>query len=185
MKIFIDTEFTGLHQNTSLISIGIVTEDNRYFYAELNDYDKSQIDEWLYNNIIKNLSYNTYRTNSLIPEIKPNIAKKYGMKSNRKDITKALIEFLSPYDNIEIWSDCLAYDWVLFCELFGGALNLPKNISYIPMDICTLMKMKNIDPDINREEFISEYITNEEHNKHNALWDAKVIKWCYEKLITI
>lgn len=39
MKIFFDTEFTGLQQNTSLISIGLVTEDDRSFYAELVDYN--------------------------------------------------------------------------------------------------------------------------------------------------
>jgi DNA polymerase III epsilon subunit-like protein len=38
MKIFFDTEFTGLHKDTTLISIGLVSEDNRKFYAELIDY---------------------------------------------------------------------------------------------------------------------------------------------------
>ena len=47
MKIFFDTEFTGLHKNTTLISIGLVAENGDKIYAELNDYDKSQIDEWL------------------------------------------------------------------------------------------------------------------------------------------
>ena len=42
-KIFFDTEFTGLHQKTTLISIGLVSEDGREFYAELTDYDKSQV----------------------------------------------------------------------------------------------------------------------------------------------
>lgn len=39
MKIFFDTEFTGLHKDTTLVSIGMVSEDNRQFYAELTDYD--------------------------------------------------------------------------------------------------------------------------------------------------
>jgi len=38
MKIFFDTEFTGLHQNTSLISIGCIDEECRTFSAELTDY---------------------------------------------------------------------------------------------------------------------------------------------------
>jgi hypothetical protein len=79
-----------------------------------------------------------------------------------------------------MWSDCLAYDWVLFCQLWGGAFGVPKNIYYIPFDICTLFKEKGIDPDINREEFAG--LVAGEHDKHNALWDAKVIKKCYEKL---
>ena len=45
MKIFFDTEFTGLHKGTELISIGMVDEVGRTFYAEFNDYDKNQIEE--------------------------------------------------------------------------------------------------------------------------------------------
>ena len=43
-KIFFDTEFTGLQLNTSLISIGLVTEHGFSFYAELNDYKKELLD---------------------------------------------------------------------------------------------------------------------------------------------
>ena len=32
MKIFFDTEFTGLHKNTTLISIGLVSETGDEFY---------------------------------------------------------------------------------------------------------------------------------------------------------
>ena len=91
--------------------------------------------------------------------------------------------------SVEIWSDCLAYDWVLFCELFGGALNknLPNNVYYIPFDICTLFKMKGIDPDISREGYAGmaygEGADDEKDTKHNALWDAMVIKGCYERLV--
>ena len=81
---------------------------------------------------------------------------------------------------IEVWSDCLSYDWVLFNQLFEN--NLPNNIYYIPFDICTLFKIKNIDPDISREEFTENKIKSK---KHNALHDAFVIKECYDKLILI
>lgn len=47
MNIYFDTEFTGLHQNTTLISIGCVSEDNKTFYAELDDYDQSQVNVWI------------------------------------------------------------------------------------------------------------------------------------------
>ena len=42
MKIFFDTEFTGLHKDTTLISIGLIDENNRSLYIELTDYDMSQ-----------------------------------------------------------------------------------------------------------------------------------------------
>ena len=59
---------------------------------------------------------------------------------------------------------------------------MPDNVCYIPFDICTLFKIKGIDPDINREEFINNSIKGK---KHNSLYDAKVIRACYKKLINI
>ena len=66
---------------------------------------------------------------------------------------------------------------------------------YIPFDICTLFKVKGIDADINREEFISNTRSenedilhfDEQGNliksfKHNSLWDARVIRQCFFKL---
>lgn len=58
MKVFFDTEFTGLHQNTTLISIGLVDENNNTFYAEFNDYDKLQVDDWIQKNVVNNLLFN-------------------------------------------------------------------------------------------------------------------------------
>lgn len=52
MKVFFDTEFTGLHQGTTLISIGLVAESGEEFYAEFNDYDASQINDWIDINVL-------------------------------------------------------------------------------------------------------------------------------------
>ena len=40
--IFIDTEFTGEHAYTTLVSLGITTLEGDEFYVTLNDYDKNQ-----------------------------------------------------------------------------------------------------------------------------------------------
>lgn len=174
MNLYFDTEFTGLHKDTTLISIGIISDDNGFFYAELNDYDKSQINEWLKKNVIDNLRYNnkdTFRAES---------GYNLSVKGNLKEVSEALKEWIGQFKDIKIWSDCLAYDWVLFNHLFGHAFNLPKNIYYIPFDICTLFEVKGIDADISREEFINNSVIG---NKHNSLYDAKVIRACYKKLI--
>ena len=83
-----------------------------------------------------------------------------------------------------MWSDCLSYDWVLFCQIFGHAFNVPSNVYYIPFDICTLFFAKGIDPDVNREEFSIVY-DKIKQDKHNALHDAMVIKACFERLKTM
>jgi hypothetical protein len=171
MKVFFDTEFTGLHQDTTLISIGCYDEDGNAFYAETTDYKQSQVDEWIKNNVIANLVQNGVDLFSL--EARPEIG-------TTSFVKKELEKWLSSYNFVEMWSDCLSYDWVLFCQLWGHAFNIPKNVYYIPFDICTLFKVKGIDPDISREEFSG---LTKGPEKHNALWDAKVIKACYEKLM--
>ena len=165
MKIFFDTEFTGLHQNTTLISIGLVSENGKTFYAEFNDYDKSQVDNDV--DVVINKSH-------------PHKNDDYVMKDDKESIAYSLQVWLSQFEKVEMWSDCLAYDWVLFNQLFGHAFNIPENVYYIPFDICTLFAIRNIDPDINREEFSGMKNNNQ---KHNALWDAKVIQACYRKAL--
>jgi len=179
MRIFFDSEFTGLHQKTTLISIGFVAENGHTFYAEFTDYDKSQVDDWIQANVINNLFITDWYTEECYNPYEKHVIFKGDVASNELALSHWLKGF---EEKIEIWSDCLAYNWVLFNQLYGGALKIPEFIHYIPFDICTLFKIKGIDPDINREEFAD---FKENSKKHNALWDAKVIKGCYEKLIKI
>lgn len=189
-KVFFDTEFTGLHQNTTLISIGLIAETGETFYAELTDYDETQVDNWIRENVINKLYLSEF-DNAAYPE-------KWTLKADKEIVRQGLTKWFEQFDKVEIWADCLSYDWVLFCQLFGHAFKIPSNVYYIPFDICTLFKAKGIDPDIAREEFCKDEIgadekktwemTEEEKQdyygtqKHNALWDAKVIQWCYQKL---
>ena len=176
-RIFFDSEFTWLHQKTTLISIGFVSECGKTFYAEFTDYNKDQIDEWLQKNVINKLIHD------------PGLERYYGGYETMNvigktfDIEIKLRDWFNQFDNVEIWGDCLSYDWVLFCQIFGNAFSIPENVYYIPFDICTLFYEKGIDPDINREEY-SEMLNNN-NSKHYALWDAKVIKQCFNKLQNI
>lgn len=175
-KLFLDTEFSGLHKNTTLISLGLVSECGKTFYAEFVDYDKSQIDDWLRVNVLANLFLKSGKIQSFAVSDGYSIV----VSATSGIIKTELIDWLLQFNHVQIWSDCLAYDWVLFNDIFGTAFDLSKNISYIPHDICTLFDIKGIDPDISREEFIENSV---EGTKHNALYDAKVIKACYDKLM--
>ena len=178
MKLFFDTEFTGLHKDTTLISIGIISEDGKTFYAELNDYNKSQVDEWIQSNVIDNLYLKPVDIGQI--DMIDEEYTCFNVVGNKEYIKQVLWYCLTQFNDIEIWSDCLAYDWVLFNDIFGHAFNIPDNVCYITFDICNLFEIKGIDPDINREEFINNSVKSK---KHNSLYDAKVIKSCYEKLI--
>lgn len=180
MNIFMDTEFTGLHQKTTLISIGLISTDGATFYAEFTDYDKTQVDDWIKENVIKNLKFNE-SSGGLKQTEKFNDIE---YKGPSREVAFLLTNWLSNWKEVTIWSDCLAYDWVLFNNIFGHAFKIPKNVYYIPFDICTLFKFQNYDPDISREIFAKQYLpTDIKASKHNALWDAIVIKACYDKLM--
>jgi len=160
MRVFFDTEFTGLHQKTTLISIGMVDENGRDFYAELIDFDIGQCDDWITENVLDKLTATNQVTTS--------------------KLKKQLQEWFAFYgeEKVYMWSDCLAYDWVLFNNIFGNAFAIPKNIYYIPFDLCTLLELKGIDPDINREKYAGNLVS---HNKHNSMHDAHVIRACVDK----
>ncbi|MCP4536243.1 MAG: 3'-5' exoribonuclease [Chloroflexi bacterium] len=180
-KVFFDTEFTGLHQGTTLVSIGCVTDNGREFYAEFTDYDTMQIDNWLLNNVIGNLCLPDLSDGEEASANYDEYPQSVTVKGGKGAVVRELTRWLVGLGRVEMWSDTLAYDWVLFCQLFGHAFNIPENVYYIPFDIATLFKAKGIDPDVAREEFAGLEADNQ---KHNALWDAKVIKACFEKLTT-
>lgn len=239
MKLFLDTEFTGLHQNTTLISLGLISEDNKSFYAEFTDFDLKQVenDDWLKENVMKNLLYfdlndieewekekHSTRQNNIANVRGKLFDPAYDNTDNirmfgntlgiKSELEKWLNQFSCKRDRngdgncdihperfngcpkLEIWSDCLSYDWVLFNNIFGHAFNIPNNINYIPFDICTMFKILGINPDINREELVSKnlnkcnfdkkgFFLNLAKGKHNALWDSFIIKCCYEILESI
>lgn len=180
INIYFDCEFTWLRQDTTLISIWLISDCWKTFYAEFTDYDKSQCDEWINDNVIAKLRYN----DEYIPDVYTD-----RFKGGSEKIKKELLKWFSQFEEVDIWSDCMAYDWVLFNGLMatynGSYPELPKNINYIPFDICTLFKMKWIDPDISREQFAKEWCESwfEDEEKHNALFDAKIIRMCYNKLL--
>lgn len=197
MKLFFDFEFTGLHAGTTPISLGIVAENFGFFYAEFTDYDKAQIEcekdegEFIKTNVLDNLilEKQNLKENDFYEYYKRNDLFAMKVRGNKSFIAEKLKKWLFSFNTqLEMWGDCLHYDWVLFLDLFGDAFDLPECVYYIPFDICTLFKIKNIDPDINREEFVEDYIktyetTNCFSTKHNSLHDADVIMYCYNKLI--
>lgn len=178
-KVFLDTEFTGLHQQTTLISIGLVADSGEEFYAELTDYDNLQITDWLRENVLSKL----WLTNNHDFDT---TEKGIYLKGDKGTINEALQKWFSQFEGVEIWADVLAYDWVLFCELFGGALKIPENIFYAPFDLATMLRIKGIiEPVSNYENDISryEFAGIEKSKQHNAMEDARVEKLCFGKLM--
>lgn len=181
-NIFFDTEFTGLRKTTTLISIGLVSRCGKAFYAELTDYDENQIDDWIRTNVIANLTMQHLTPNNNEGIIDSDNVEFIRFKGTKSQLKPVLLNWLNQFDKIQMISDCLSHDWLLFIDIFGESSDLPKHIDYIPFDLCTLLRDINEDPDIDRELF-SGYTGST--TKHNALHDAIVIKGCWLKATDI
>lgn len=150
MKLFFDTEFTGLRKDTTLISIGIVSEDGRKFYAELTDYNENQCNKWINENVVKNLhlphipwhikcteNIKKLEEDGYVISQNPHIPREGALleydyfKSDNENMTAlgdshwigiALNEWLKQFDIIQFVSDVCHYDFVLLIELItnGG-----------------------------------------------------------------
>jgi hypothetical protein len=141
------------------------------FYAEFNDFNTNELNPWLENNVISKLEFRS------VNETKLKVGNSIKIKSDTLNIVLELKKWLLNFDLIEIWADVLAYDWVLFCNLFGGALHIPTNIFYTPFDLATLLHLNDLikpenqfNVDLDRFKFTK----TSKKNQHNALQDAKV-----------
>ncbi|PXV88446.1 uncharacterized protein DUF5051 [Lachnotalea glycerini] len=182
MKIFFDTEFTGLHKNTTLISIGLISEDRRQFYAELIDYNENHCDTWIKENVIKHLRKTDWR------EKRGTYIPNYHIGA-KQEIGKSLDNWLVQFEEVELVSDVCHYDMVLLIDLFATAFNMPNNVAHacydINQDIARKygISMKEAF-DKSREDILYQHYKENkvQGDKHNALYDAKVIRELYQIL---
>lgn len=185
MNIFFDTEFTGLHKDTTLISIGCVDENGRTFYAELADYDESQVDNWILENVISHLKFANTPQSEPVINIYENSWEVY---SDKEQVREVLRDWLSKYDSVQLVSDVCHYDMVLFIDLFGSAFDLPICVNPachdINQDIARYFNIQeSIAFDLSREKILNDFEVNIEGDKHNSLYDAKVIRAIYNEII--
>ena len=190
LRIYFDTEFTGLRKDTDLISIGLITEDGNTFYAEFTDYDRTKLNSWIIKNVVKNLEH---------PYFNPDY-ENYQIEANRKLIQFHLMRWLEGVREgreVQFVSDCASYDTVLLFDLLTGggtALDLPEWISPVVFDILYPISgelaygydmLTNIHKafDFSRELIIDDWGFHFDGMKHNALYDAKIIKAICENFI--
>ena len=192
---FFDTEFTGLRKDTTLISIGIVSDTGDRFYAELTDYDEGMCDEWIEKNVLDHLvlSGNAELEESLAADNKTTT-----VIGSKADVCCELMEWLEMDANFDsdyaavFVSDVSHYDMVLLIDLLAGnAMKLPEFITPachdINQDIATMLDISEKAAfDISREQLLTNRgIDLPKGQKHNALYDAEVIKAIYEDFFSV
>jgi hypothetical protein len=192
------------------------------FYSEFTDYSLDKCDQWVRENVIGKLKYPHAKTNcvEVISDNRMNLE----MTGETEMISGQLKEWLSQFESVKFWADYDVIDKPMLIDLIADwdtksinthyeglnnvwedvKIGLPKhlpNINYYDFyDLNTFFLLKGIDPNINREDFVSKELTKmsvygKDFNtppfdtligeKHNALWDAYISYLCYENLMRL
>lgn len=175
LRYFIDTEFieSGPSNPIELISIGIVSEDGREFYAISSEYDSSHASEWVRKNVLMPLLAEDPTEFFPLKEIAakvvafvwPDMPFKSDpsmMSPNQRDKAREKPEF---------WGYYAGYDWVVFCQMFGTMMDLPKGFPMYCRDI------KQLCDDLGNPK-----LPEQGKGEHNALVDARWNKVAFEFL---
>lgn len=197
LKVHFDTEFDGLRKDTDLISIGLVCEfpgKCKVFYAEVKDFGSDN--DWINEHVIGNLfKGNMDKLLELGKFFKDqhvcNITDVVYVEEDIETISEQFIAWVEeihsayPDRKIQFVSDCSSYDWVLLVDIltnFQTALDLPDYVIPYCHDInqdiaIQLHDNDGVAFDENREMYANVFAPDELDNlKHNALWDAVIIK---------
>lgn len=179
MKYFYDTEFLENGETIELISIGIVAEDGREYYAVNTNMSASAIvnHEWLRENVWPYLPLRSYALSHGMHTVLDTGHKDVKYKST---IAKEVMEFLQPnpedYRHTELWAWCGAYDHVALMQLWGTMSSVHgTGLPFYTHDLKSIHDLFLTDEqrdELRNLEF--------DGNAHNALDDARQLQQRYD-----
>jgi 3'-5' exoribonuclease Rv2179c-like domain len=111
-RYFYDCEFIEDGRTVDLVSIGVVDETGREFYAVSTEFDPDRAIPWVRRNVLDKLpppGDRAWRSRQRI----------------RHDLLAFLVE---PGEDVELWAWYAAYDHVALCQLWGAMPALPRPI---------------------------------------------------------
>ncbi|MDG6102448.1 polyadenylate-specific 3'-exoribonuclease AS [Dactylosporangium aurantiacum] len=123
-RYFYDCEFIEDGRLIDLVSIGVVDEHGREYYAVSTEFDGSRAVPWVRRNVLDKL---------------PSPADKAWR--SRERIREELLEFLveplraGEADELELWAWYAAYDHVALAQLWGPMPTLPREIPRFTKDL--------------------------------------------------
>jgi hypothetical protein len=174
-----DTEFieSGAGNPISLISIGILAEDGREFYGINWDCGFHLANGWVQENVLTRLpfrpptapAYEAKKLNHIwyrFDELRFAIADFIGC-----DRANHTIVFPETKEKPEFWTYYGDYDWVVFCQIFGSMMHLPKGFPMYARDIKQWCDQLGNPP-----------LPAQGKGEHNALSDARWNRQAWEFL---
>lgn len=141
-------------ERIELLSIGVVCDDGREFYAVSYDADHSHANEWVAANVLPHLGTPV---------------------AHRGTIAGDLLKFVNQgVSKPEFWAYYGDYDWVVLCQLYGTMMDLPKSWPMFAMDVKQLCVSLG-DPRLPEQ-------TSIEHNAlEDARWTRDAYLWLVEE----
>jgi hypothetical protein len=148
-RYFYDCEFIEDGRTVDLVSIGVVDEFGREFYAVSTEFDDSKAVPWVRRNVLDKLpapADPAWRSRERI----------------RDELYQFLVEPVRGRDEqIELWAWYAAYDHVALAQLWGAMPALPREIPRFTKDLRQLWDDKGRPP------------LPAAQGRHDALVDAK------------
>jgi hypothetical protein len=197
MRYYLDSEFIENGVTIDLISIGIVADDGREYYAINSECDFSKASDWVLENVLHpiGLDKDGFKVNPSEPWVKPAYRDSYLCAHPKQEIARQVLRFTKPSilpvpsadkgykelrdavteESIEFWGEWCSYDWVVLCQLFGVMAELPFSF---PMRCRDVIQWKE-----DHLKYAGELPPSlETDGNHNALLGAKTVKMRYEFL---
>lgn len=200
VKYFLDTEFIerGSGYPIDLISLGIVAEDGREYYAISTEFKPRAASDWVIENVLKGLPPILFsnsgqedlyaRSDSRwSPEV---ITKNNDLPFSQLEeegiaqwkpliqIKEEVLAFVGEDTDPEFWGYYCSTDWVVFYQLWGRLIDKPKCIPFGCEDINSYRKFLGL----SRKDWPKSLETD---GNHNALLGAKTVKlrweWCHAR----
>ena len=146
-KFFYDCEFVEDGKSVDLVSIGMVDEAGREFYAVSTEFDPARATQWVRRHVL----------NKLPPPADP-------AWRSRSAIREDLYAFLTaPGRPVELWAWFAAYDHVVLAQLWGSMPELPRDVPRLTREIRQHWEAAGCPP-----------IPGPGTDRHDALADARL-----------
>lgn len=190
VRFFLDTEFIEWGNQLDLISIGIVDEFDKDYYAINKNCSFEKANRWVIENVFPSLGIETTEDEyGFIDHRLPTSEDYLKFYKQPEEIKKELIKFINTevqefvhQKTVEIWVDYGAYDFVVLSQFFGGYEQLTK---YLPEFFYDLQSNSRI-LEAHRRFTISIHKqfpeSLETKGKHHALLGAETCKRRFEVL---
>lgn len=174
-----DLEFLEDGRTIELISIGMVCDDGREYYAVNRDMPVRRIrrHQWLMENVVPHLPKGSGDRRNHVPR---SWLFDYAdpLVKRRDRIADDVMDFIrAAGPDVELWANYGAYDHVCLAQLWGRMIDLPEGV---PMFTCDIQQERA------RLGLRWDDLPQQESGEHSALADARhnqtVRRWLAERV---